>query len=245
MPSGDAGPRIERTLFEGRDAWIKRPEKPRSNGFSFLHSCLGFFLPDALQPTGSQGGMQGLLDEADRLKTFAAASVRVPSVLEVTDDYIVLSDCGTQLRQILHEASDAKDVQKWLRQAVVNLADLHAKGLVHGRPHLKDMTVFGDDIYLLDLEEDPVNVMPLQDAQARDIWLLLSSCAEFCTNVFEDLSELLSLYQNTATHDCLPAMKALGQSLRPFGRIIGGLRASTISRDVFGAYWAIKVFEDL
>ncbi|MFT5344072.1 MAG: hypothetical protein ACI9BH_003297, partial [Paracoccaceae bacterium] len=173
-------PRIAKTQFEGAPAWIKRPEEQRSNIFSFLHRILSLFLPAALQPTGARGGMSSLRDEAARLKTFKAAAVRVPDVLEITDDHIVLSDCGPQLRGVLQDTTDRQDRQALLEMAVRNLADLHAQGLTHGRPHLKDMTLLGGQIYLLDLEEDPLAVMQLGYAQARDIWLVLASSTEYC-----------------------------------------------------------------
>lgn len=245
MSTDTSLPRIEKILFEGKSAWIKRPEAQRSNVFSFLHRCLGFFLPAALQPTGARGGMASLLDEATRLTAFAAASVRVPQVLEVSGDYIILSDCGPQLRSVLRRTDNRDEVRMLLEKAVVNLAGLHARNLTHGRPHLKDMTLYEDNIYLLDLEEDPLSVMALGHAQARDVWLVLASSTEFCKAPFDDLTTLLALYQKHAKTDIFPQLQALGRDLRVFRRLIGFVRAQNVSRDVTGAYWATKVLEQL
>lgn len=238
-------PRIEKTLFEGKPAWIKRPEEQRSNLFSFLHRYLGFFLPAALQPTGARGGMPSLLDEATRLKTFKAASVRVPDVLKTAEDHIILADCGPQLRRTLQATTDKQDRQKLLEKAMINLAGLHAKGLTHGRPHLKDMTLLDGQIYLLDLEENPLSVMGLGYAQARDVWLLLASSSEFFEAPLDDLTALLALYQKHAKTDLGQELRALGRDLRVFRRIIGFARAQNVSRDVSGSYWATKVLEKL
>lgn len=244
MSSDNSAPRISRTVFDGKDAWIKRPEDRRSNVFSFLHWCLGFFLPTALQPTGAQGGMESLQDEAERLTLFAAASIKVPIVLEMSSDHIVLSDCGHQLRDILAATANNDEKHDLLERAVRNLAALHVAGLTHGRPHLKDMTLAEDgEIYLLDLEEDPLSVMGLAEAQTRDIWLFLASCAEFCPDTFDDLTALLSVYQNAMPHDIRRDARALGRKLRPIRKLVDFARASNTSRDVFGAYWAIKVLE--
>lgn len=246
MHSNVAAPRTERTLYNEKKAWIKRPEKRRSNVVSLLHSCVSPFLPTVLQPTVSQGGMAGLLEEADRLKQFSAKSIVVPEVLDVTNDSIILSDCGPHLRHVLKTTSDKRDVERLLHKATRNLADLHSKDLVHGRPHLKDMTLKDDgSVCLLDLEEDPLKVMGLKAAQARDIWLLLSSCAEFCPNPLEDLKALLSSYRQSASNDIDQELRNIARSGRPFRKIISFFRASNVGRDVFGAYWATLVLETL
>ncbi|MEP0521741.1 MAG: hypothetical protein ABJO09_19110 [Hyphomicrobiales bacterium] len=240
------GPRTERTLYNEQSAWIKRPEKQRSDFVSFLHKSVSIFLPTVLKPTLATGGLAGLLEEADRLKNFSAKSVVVPEVLNVSDDSIILSDCGPHLRHVLKTTSDKKEVADLLKRATGNLAEVHAKGLVHGRPHLKDMTLKDDgSVCLLDLEEDPLKVMGLDAARARDIWLLLSSCAEFCDHPLEDLTDLLSLYRNSTTSNIDQELRNIARSGRPFRKIIGFFRASNVGRDVFGAYWATLALETL
>lgn len=246
MHSNVAGPRTERTLYNDESAWIKRPEKRRSNVVGLLHSWVGLFLPDVLQPTGSQGGMAALLEEADRLKRFSANSIAVPVVLGVTQDSIILSDCGPHLRHVLKTTSNRQEMDKLLQNVTRNLAQLHAKGFVHGRPHLKDMTLKDDGtVCLLDLEEDPLKVMGLKAAQARDIWLLLSSCAEFCDDPLVDLMALLSLYRQSVSNDIDQELRNIARSGRPFRKIISFFRASNVGRDVFGAYWATLTLEQM
>lgn len=190
--------------------------------------------------------MESLLSEANRLKRFAAASIPVPEVLDVATDHIVLSDCGSQLRTVLTGITNQKEQRAVLERAVANLAALHAAGLVHGRPHLKDMTL-GEDgqIYLLDLEEDPLRVMTLSDAQMRDVWLLLASCAEFCPDTFDDLTSLLAVYQDASEHDIRRQARAFGRNLRWVRKLVDLAKARDASRDVFGAYWAIRVLESV
>lgn len=243
MASETLPPRIEKTVFEGKPAWIKRPESPRSGIFTVVHKALSYFLPAALQPTGSGGGLAGLRQESARLRAFSAASVRVPDVLEITDDHIVLSDCGLQLREVLRQSDDKAKKHRLLAKAMANLAELHSHGFAHGRPHLKDMTLFEDEIFLLDLEEDPTSVMDLRYAQARDVWLLLASSDEFCNDSTNELPALLAVYLNHSTVDIRDEMRNLGRDLRKFRKIIGFFRAQNASFDVSGSYWATKVFE--
>ena len=82
-----------------------------------------------------------------------------------------------------------------LERAMRGLVAVHAAGLSHCRPFLRDMTVDAyDTLHFLDLEENPTVRMSLADAQARDVWLLLSSCAEFCEEPYQDLNHLLNIY---------------------------------------------------
>lgn len=241
--------RIERIELNERSAWRKRPEATRSSIFTTVHHIFSAVLPLALRPTTAAGGIGSLHAEAARLRRFAEAGVCVPEVLEETDTFITLSDCGPQLRGVLRETTDFEDRLKLLEQAMRTLAQLHNKGLAHGRPYLKDMTLketaenLPSQIYLLDLEEDPTAIMKVESAQARDVWLLLSSCAEFCADPKVILPDLLAIYQRECTSDLKEALRMLGRGLRPFRRFIGAVRATNISDDVRGSFWAIRVLE--
>lgn len=212
---------------------------------------LGPVLPTILQPTGAPGGIDGLHAEASRLQRFADIGVRVPEVLEKTDDFITLADCGPQLRAVVREETDRGSRSRMLERAMRTLASLHDMGLAHGRPCLRDMTLWrtveapDGVIYLLDLEEDPVAVMSVEDAQARDVWLLLASCVEFCADPEGDLHDLLAVYRKERAADPGVALRAMGRGLRPVRRIVGAVWATDMSNDVRGTYWATRTLERL
>jgi hypothetical protein len=157
-----------------------------------------------------------------------------------------LSDTGKQLRGVLLGMTDAQLKFLILERAIRGLVAVHAAGLSHGRPFLKDMTVDADDtLHFLDLEEDPTARMSLEDAQARDVWLLLSSCTEFCEEPFKDLNHLLNIYISEYRSSISVNLSALGKALRPYRRIITMLRVKDVSKDVTGAYWSVRVLENL
>lgn len=108
------------------------------------------------------------------------------------------------------------------------------------------MTLNSDgNVYLLDLEEDPLRVMGPNAAQARDIWLFLSSCAEFCDNPLEDLKALLDSYRNSVGNNIDLELRNIARNGRPFRKIISFFRVNSVGRDVYGAYWATKVLDTL
>lgn len=237
-------PRVERITFNESPAWIKRPEETRSSGFVTLHKVLEYILPAVLHRTGAVGGMSAIRAEAGRIEVFELAGLPVPKVLELTDEHLVLSNVGEQLRGVLKRTVEPAERYALLELAMLGLRDIHKAKLCHGRPFLKDMTLNADGrVYFLDFEEDPCAKMSLQDAQARDVWLLLASCAEFCPSPLEELMTLLACYRGQGGSEIDSNLEALGKALRPYRRLIGALRVQNVSQDVTGAYWSIKALE--
>lgn len=243
MPTDPTPPRIARITHKGQSAWIKRPEAARSSRFTGIHRLIARALPLALAPTNASGGMDALRTEAARLHTFGDAGLPVPAVLAVADDHIVLADAGAQLRRYLSNLHDDAARRRIMATAAQLLARVHRAGLAHGRPFLRDMALRDGAIALLDLEENPAARMPLADAQARDVWLLMMSCAEFCDDPMADLPPLLDAYLVMAPAEVPARLSALARSLRPFRAVMGLTRAHRLGQDARGAYWSIRTLE--
>ena len=239
-------PRVEQVTFASHSAWCKRPEPARESRFRAVHSVISLILPKVLRPTNALGGMEALRAEAERLQSFASLGLPVPQVLSITDGHIILSDCGTQMRHHLRKQAKSADPTTTLCAAIDVLLRVHHQGRAHGRPFVKDMTLNdAGDVYLLDLEEDPVARMSLADAQARDVWLFLMSCAEFYEAPDSALRDLLQRYLAVAPAAVAPRLIALGRSLRLFRRLLGLIRKTRLSQDIHGAYWAARTLEEM
>jgi hypothetical protein len=164
----------------GRRIWVKRAGPPKRLVWHRLQKILALALRlPVLRPTVAPGGPETLAREAARLRAFAARGVSVPRILAGDHGLLVLSDQGPSLAAALSGARDDAEASALLRDAARALSALHEKNLVHGRPYVRDMTWDGANIGFLDLEEDPAAVMPLADAQARDVFLFLSSAAKY------------------------------------------------------------------
>jgi hypothetical protein len=59
------------------------------------------------------------------------------------------------------------------------LRDLHARGGCVSQAFARNLTVAADGIGFIDLEQDPLTVMPLVSAQARDLLFFVHSTARF------------------------------------------------------------------
>ena len=237
--------RIEKTTFRGAPAWIKYPEDQPSNVFALLHKAVSWISPAVLRPAQSSFGIAGLAGEAERLQTLRAANLPVPEVLEMSEGRLVLSHEGTQLRMFLKGSRDPDLIAQLLRATLLGLHKIHQSGFCHGRPSLKDIVINEQhDLCFLDLEEDPCAIMSLPDAQARDVWLLLASCAEFCPDAERDLTDLLNHYRSQGGVSIDRALLHLARAVKPYQLIIDILRLRNRGRDIKAAYWAMKTLDN-
>lgn len=235
-------PLIERIDYQGQPAWLKR--RPHSKR-TIWHRLQAFMaralrLP-ILAATATEGGPKSLMDEANRLKELERKNIPVPQVLAINDDCLITQDVGQQLLCYLHEVDQPEKINL-LNKAMNTLIALHQAGLCHGRPSLKDMTILADVIYLIDLEENPLNVMTLAEAQARDIWLFLNSAARFCRQDNQLLNDLFELYEVSIAPQTLERLRHLVVTLKPI-RILASRIKPLLGRDGLHAIKANKTLE--
>ncbi|GAB5390303.1 MAG: hypothetical protein Alpg2KO_32710 [Alphaproteobacteria bacterium] len=163
------------------------------------------------------------------------AGIATPRLLAQTDAYLVLEDAGQPLGPLLKQQSYASQRLALLLQATQTLGHLHRAGLVHGRPHVKDMTLRGGpdgpQIVLLDFEEDPLQVMSLPEAQARDVWLWLAAASRHVAAPAE-LDALLRAYLQDAPDDTDQALSRLARLLGPLNLVLTGMRLNALGRDL-------------
>lgn len=173
------GAHIASAAIEGQKIWVKRASKSKKTFWHILQGgCAKIFNQPMIAPTVIKGGAEIFAAEIQKLKDFKAAGILVPEVLAADSKILVMSDLGEPLDHVLN-GKDAAEKQEILMQAVGALLNLHQKGLVHGKPYLRDMVLSATgEIGFLDLEENPQNFMTLPQAQARDIWLFLCFAAK-------------------------------------------------------------------
>lgn len=213
---------------EGRTLWIKRPARPKARIWHHIQKLVAMVsdLP-ILRATVSDGGSHSLKMEAERLTQFKKSGFHVPDVLAVYDDIMVMTDAGAQLRAHLDQITDTETRTANLKSAVNALADLHKAGLAHGRPYVRDMTWDGKKVGFLDLEENPVLVMPLATAQARDLWIFLSAASRYARRpgekmYYEDtlILQLFDEYKKSADPKVLAELKQFVLFMRPLRRLL-------------------------
>ncbi|WP_052065828.1 hypothetical protein [Thalassospira australica] len=215
------GARVFPLRWENRRIWVKQAVPAKQKIWHrlqrFAANITGIPL---LRPTVSLGGQDGLESEAGVLRKLAACGILVPDLIEVGESWIAIGDNGRILQTCIEDDVD-KGSDDAIRQHVVNaataLARLHAQGVAHGAPLLRNMTLRDDgQIGFIDFEEDPNARMPVVDAQARDILLFVFSIQR----EFKKRPELL----RTGWQAYVKAAGADAKQLVPLRKVIGLLR---------------------
>ena len=170
-----SAPRISKVTIDGQVLWLKdfdqtSPSKWRSlQQAAFLVTRL-----EILRPVPSPAGVEGCEHEIEAMRRFREAGARVPEIRWRRGAAIAITDIGETLRLMEARGGQAA-IEGGAIAAAGELSRIHAHGLAHGRPILRNLTWDGAAIGFLDFEEQPMSVMSREAAQARDILLLLAS----------------------------------------------------------------------
>lgn len=150
------GGRVQRLTWGGRAFWLKRPEARRKS--------LRWRLQKG-DPLAAFGRERAGLAAARDL------GAPVPRLLAAGPDYLVLEDAGPTLAALLAEGAPAAGPA--VTEAAAALGRLHARGLAHGRPYLRDLCWDGARVTMIDLE----SFRPRNGAgrQGRDAVLFFAS----------------------------------------------------------------------
>lgn len=235
---------IAKLDYHQESIWLKRRSPSKATGWHKLLSVLTALIPiPVFRPTVIHDAQDTLVNQAQRLQLFAARQLAVPEVLIITPNYMVTRDVGDDLKSCL-DKEEREEVRTYLLdQAMEAIIAMHAVKLCHGRPFLRDMTYHEGKVFFLDLEENPLSVMSLAEAQARDVWLFLNSVATYCAKDSFILSHLFERYKQSASPETLKALKKMVFLLKPLRFFAEHLLALVRSRDLNRAVKANKALE--
>lgn len=163
--------------------------------------------------------------EARRLRTLAAAGVRVPRVALVTPEFFVLDYCGIVAAQLL-EDWDAPTWRRELTRLARELGEFHAAGHWHGGAQIKNITLNDGQSWRIDFEENFGEFLPLTAAQAADLVLFLNSISLAGPVHEAESRQLLPQLIDTyfAAHP-QPEIKAIIRRAVPMMKLLAGIAA--------------------
>lgn len=114
---------------------------------------------------------QALKREIALVKAFGQRGAPVPRIVAEDDTCFIMNDCGPPI----HRPVAANGSAEMMWQSVgTALANLHALGLVHGRPAMRDICWDGQKITFLDLEAG-AKLKASKHDMTRDVLVLLHS----------------------------------------------------------------------
>ena len=232
-----AGWRRDRTeAFDTADGPVivkaQRPARPAIAALA-LQLLAGLVRSPEIRPVPAPGGAQGQAIELRRLAALGEAGVRVPRVVHVDREFFVMERlAGRSLAQRL-DARPADAAALW-EQGLRFLRGVHARGQCLSQASARNLIVTPEGLAAIDFEDDPLQVLTLEEAQVRDWLLYLQSTVWMLPQAHE---ELLATWERVAPAGADAAgmlasvrrmgwMRHLPSKRKPWGRDIVSAQAA-------------------
>jgi len=149
--------RSERMVHGDRVLWVKRPEK-LSGRMRWQKGDPGRSFRD------EKAGYLRLLENR----------APVTALVAIGDDFYAMEDSGASLREHLWSPPENPDIAVIVDDAASALGRLHALGLVHGRPAMKDICWKDGQVTFIDFERT-LRAAPGIKGQTQDVIIFFFS----------------------------------------------------------------------
>ena len=174
----------------------------------------------AVKPNAFRAG--NINYEAQRLRDLQQQAIAVPRLLIEEPEYIVMEHCGEQLESMLR-CEEGRD--EFLPRILDSLLELHEAKQWHGGAQIRNLTIQNDTIFRIDFEEKTGDVLPLELAQAYDLFLCFNSLTKYMDFDVELgerlLTDYLSRREERQIHTVLGRMFKLLLRLRKLLNLFG------------------------
>ncbi|MES5045032.1 lipopolysaccharide kinase InaA family protein [Rhizobium nepotum] len=222
--------RVQKLELSTTTVWIKRQGTETRSWWMKLLTVLAKLLPYTfMRPSTRLDGVGLMRRELETLQAFRGRGFPVPPIIYTSRTAVVLGDVGPTVMERMDamKATTPVEHDALLVKSAEALGELHAAGLCHGRPHVRDFFLENGRIGFMDFEEHPQEVMPLATAQARDIWLLFFQVATRACNPPETCDAALAGWRENApprAQDELCRLIGILGRFLPLARLIGRVR---------------------
>jgi hypothetical protein len=140
------------------------------DGHGLLNALASLAGAPLLRAVPAHGGAKGQAVEVRRLAALRDAGIRVPQVLHVDAEFFVMEFLdGPNLAQVLAE-QPAKALGLW-QQGLELVHGVHARGQYLSQANARNIIVTPQGLAAIDFEDDPLEVLTLEQAQVRN-WLM-------------------------------------------------------------------------
>ena len=218
------GPVVAKQQRPDRSAW-------RARAVNVLARGMGIRI---LQAVPAHGGARAQQIEVERLRALHASGLRVPEVLHVDTDFIVVSHFPGRSLVELIEAGGKAGWEAW-RQGLDAIAQVHARGQYLSHAFARNfLAERGSALAMIDFEVDPLEVLSLDEAQARD-WLAYLHSTLWLLEPSPDAAPAVAARLARAGPSVrahvegagrrLAVLRYLPRSRRTWGREVAGVRA--------------------
>lgn len=229
---------------DGKRLWVKQGVVTSPSSWQKFQKALFYFMPQSIfRATATYKDGATIQSEVVRLRLFKEKGIHVPDVLAADEKLFVLNDVGINLETHLRGLLDTGAQVDVLKIAAAALGHLHQQGLVQGRGFIRDFMWQDGVIYFIDLEEDTAAEMPLDKAQAREVWLFMGNVVRFTKTDAQSFIDVFHAYQQTGPVASTAALKKFVRTLKPLRMIAEKLVAPFAGKDVKRSVIANKILE--
>lgn len=168
---------VHKLKLERRQVWLKHYHAPGRlrrmlialwNALSRRLGLVALMSPPPHSPSEARE------IEQRRLAELHANGANVPAVVGEGSDELLLSDLGVTLSHCIRQIPTPEGIDRLVALVASDMARLHRNDGYLGQAFPRNITVARQVIGFIDFEEDPLEVMTLPQAQARD-WIMLTT----------------------------------------------------------------------
>ena len=196
-------------LGDATQVWLKKAGARHGMwGYRVLGLIARLSCMPVLRPVPNLGGQAAIATEVQRLRSLAAAGVRVPQVLAVMPQGFVMTHLGAAGQHCASlDAEIAYAAQTEQAQGVLDLwleglsflAQIHSQGQCLSQAFARNIVRCADgQLGAIDFEDDPSSALPLALCQLRDVLAYQHSTALYLREVdaLKSLDAARHLWQN-------------------------------------------------
>jgi tRNA A-37 threonylcarbamoyl transferase component Bud32 len=214
------GTAIQRIETSNGHVWLKVASKPHPKAGYWLLNLLSKTIgSDLVRAVPNPGGNQSIAIEKERIESLAQHGIKVPEIIDAGDDFILLSHLGDDMRSHLNGMHNVKDRLALLKQVTQSIVKLHQKEQYLSQAFARNITIDSEgQVGFIDFEDDPLTVLKLHQAQARDILLFVNSTAYLFQDSIqvyvESMTRFLSAYSDEIQQELQQASKVMSSLVK-------------------------------
>lgn len=215
----------------GHCFWLKKSAPARGIFRYHLLNLFSKLLRTPLLKAVPQKGGQIALDiEIQRIKQLKENGILVPDICAVSPGWLLIKDLGTS---IIDDMKSNRSNQNRMRQlfstCLTAIKRLHMADQYMSQGFVRNMLMVDEDkgeIGFIDFEDDPLTVMNLQQAQARDLLLFINSTARFFVKDSEYFKQQIHTFLDGHNEKVIASIKNTNDKMLwitklPFQKILG------------------------
>lgn len=218
------GERIVSFEYQGRKYWLKQAER-LTGAMRWLKS----------QPQAA------LQLEIATLTQLAKKGAPVPELVASGEGFLVVADVGMPINAWLNAEIDEAEKLKILQDSATGLAQLHLKGLAHGRPALRDICWQAGNVSFIDFEANQQD-SDMHRQQIRDLLVYIHSLYRYIGPHPEIVDPVIAAYRAAGGESLWQASKQEMEKWQWLNYLIAPLK-SIGGKDLRPVYWLLRHFK--